>query len=320
MKKIEGVPALVLCALLWSSGGILIKLVEWNPFAIAAARSLVAGLFISLLLRRKPFFAVRKNQLSKTGDAATLECGVRRDFEKPQKTSADRAVPLKENNPIDARATVNLWLAGICYALTMIFYVLGNKMTTAANTILLEYTSPVYIILFGPLILKEKNKLWDYISVVVVMAGMILFFSEGLESGNMAGNIIAALSGVSFGFCTMFMRNQDSDRSINSFLLAHLITFLVCVPFAFISGFPSALSCAGLVLLGIFQSGTPSVLYSLGLKKVRALTATFISMIEPLMNPVWVMLFAGEIPSWQCIAGGLMILGCIGIRAVLSHR
>ncbi|MBP5251025.1 MAG: EamA family transporter [Treponema sp.] len=287
MKKIEGVPALVLCALLWSSGGILIKLVEWNPFAIAAARSLVAGLFISLLLRRKPFFAVRKSQ---------------------------------ENNPVDARATLNLWLAGICYALTMIFYVLGNKMTTAANTILLEYTSPVYIILFGPLILKEKNKLWDYISVVVVMAGMSLFFSEGLESGNMAGNIIAALSGFSFGFCTMFMRNQDSDRSINSFLLAHLITFLVCVPFAFISGFPSALSCAGLVLLGIFQSGTPSVLYSLGLKKVRALTATFISMIEPLMNPVWVMLFAGEIPSWQCIAGGLMILGCIGIRAVLSHR
>ena len=287
MKKIEGVPALVLCALLWSSGGILIKLVEWNPFAIAAARSLVAGLFISLLLRRKPFFAVRKSQ---------------------------------ENNPVDARATLNLWLAGICYALTMIFYVLGNKMTTAANTILLEYTSPVYIILFGPLILKEKNKLWDYISVVVVMAGMILFFSEGLESGNMAGNIIAALSGVSFGFCTMFMRNQDSDRSINSFLLAHLITFLVCVPFVFISGLPSALSCAGLVLLGIFQSGTPSVLYSLGLKKVRALTATFISMIEPLMNPVWVMLFAGEIPSWQCIAGGLMILGCIGVRAVLSHR
>ena len=291
MKKIEGVPALVLCALLWSSGGILIKLVEWNPFAIAAARSLVAGLFISVLLRRRPFFIIKKNIDAADGRAS-----------------------------IDVRATLNLWLAGICYAFTMIFYVLGNKMTTAANTILLEYTSPVYIIQFGPLILKEKNKLWDYISVVVVMAGMILFFSEGLESGNMAGNIIAVLSGVSFGFCTMFMRNQDSDRSINSFLLAHLITFLVCVPFAFISGIPSALSCAGLVLLGIFQSGTPSVLYSLGLKKVRALTATFISMIEPLMNPVWVMLFAGEIPSWQCIAGGSLILGCIGVRAVLSHR
>jgi drug/metabolite transporter (DMT)-like permease len=288
IRKLEGVPALVFCALLWSTGGILIKLVEWNPFAIAASRSIVAGLFISILMRRKPFFVVR--------------------------TGASK------NGTIDRRATLNLWLAGICYALTMILYVLGNKMTTAANTILLEYTSPIYIIMFGPAILGEKNKISDYISVVVVLCGMILFFSEGLETGNMAGNIIAALSGVAFGFCTIFMRNQSPDLSINSFQLAHLITFVSCVPFAFISGLPSGLSFVGLALLGIFQIGIPSVLYSVGLKNVRALTATFISMIEPLMNPVWVMIFDGETPSWQCIVGGALILGCMGVRAFLARQ
>ena len=290
MKKLEGVPALVLCALLWSTGGILIKLVEWNPFAIAAARSIVAGVFISVITRRMPFFAVRKSFAAKPS------------------TSIDKA------------ATVNMWLAAVCYALTMIMYVLGNKMTTAANTILLEYTSPIYIIMFGPAILGEKNKISDYISVVVVICGMVLFFSEGLETGNMAGNVIAALSGVAFGFCTIFMRNQTPDRSINSFVLAHLMTFVSCCPVAFIYGMPSGMSCAGLALLGIFQIGIPSVLYSVGLKNVRALTATFISMIEPLMNPVWVMLFTGETPSWQCIAGGSLILGCIGVRAILARQ
>ena len=307
MKKLEGVPALVLCALLWSTGGILIKLVEWNPFAIAASRSIVAGLFISILMRRKPFFVVRTNTPGtngvKTGGNAI---------------AANNAASNK--GTIDRHATLNLWLAGICYALTMILYVLGNKMTTAANTILLEYTSPIYIIMFGPAILGEKNKVSDYISVVVVLCGMVLFFSEGLETGNMAGNVIAALSGVSFGFCTIFMRNQSPDRSINSFQLAHLITFVSCVPFAFIYGMPSGMSCVGLVLLGIFQIGIPSVLYSVRLKNVRALTATFISMIEPLMNPVWVMIFNGETPSWQCLVGGSLILGCMGVRAVLARQ
>ena len=297
MKKLEGVPALVLCALLWSTGGILIKLVEWNPFAIAAVRSIVAGVFISVITRRMPFFAVRKSFAAE-----------------PSANSS------KASANIDKAATLNMWLAAVCYALTMIMYVLGNKMTTAANTILLEYTSPIYIIMFGPAILGEKNKISDYISVVVVICGMVLFFSEGLETGNMAGNIIAALSGVAFGFCTIFMRNQTPDRSINSFVLAHLMTFVSCCPFAFIYGMPSGMSCAGLVLLGIFQIGIPSVLYSVGLKNVRALTATFISMIEPLMNPVWVMIFNGETPSWQCLVGGSLILGCIGVRAVLARQ
>ena len=316
MKKLEGVPALVLCALLWSSGGILIKLVEWNPFAIAAARSIVAGLFISILLRRKPFFVVRTNaQTASSAETAGSETNTQTAHNAPSVNGS-----ATKKGAIDRRATLNLWLAGICYALTMILYVLGNKMTTAANTILLEYTSPIYIIMFGPAILGEKNKISDYISVVVVLCGMVLFFSEGLESGNMVGNIVAALSGVSFGFCTIFMRNQSPDRSINSFQLAHIITFVSCVPFSFIYGMPSGMSCVGLVLLGIFQIGIPSVLYSVGLKNVRALTATFISMIEPLMNPVWVMIFDGETPSWQCLVGGSLILGCMGVRAVLARQ
>jgi len=313
IRKLEGVPALVLCALLWSTGGILIKFVDWNPFAIAAARSIVAGIFISLIMRRMPFFAVRKSfAAGQTAPSAISDNGSA-NISKP-------AMGKAASSDIDKAATVNMWLAAVCYALTMIMYVLGNKMTTAANTILLEYTSPIYIIMFGPAILGEKNKISDYISVVVVICGMVLFFSEGLETGNMAGNVIAALSGVAFGFCTIFMRNQTPDRSINSFVLAHLITFVSCCPFAFIYGMPSGMSCVGLVLLGIFQIGIPSVLYSVGLKNVRALTATFISMIEPLMNPVWVMLFAGETPSWQCIAGGSLILGCIGVRAILARQ
>ncbi len=303
MKKLVGIPALVLCALLWSTGGVLVKLVPWNAFAISAVRSIIGGVFMCLWVRRLPNFVIR---------------------------SAD-------GNRIDRKATLNLWLGGLMYALTMIFYVLGNKLTAAVNVIVLEYTSPIYIILFAPLLTKEKNRPSDYLTALGVMGGMVLFFSEGMETGNLAGNILGMLSGVTYGFATIFMRRQGSEDSINSFLISHVIAAVVCLPVAISLGFADPVAAlsgesvssagyslwiavAGIVLLGIFQVGFPSILYSRGLIGVRALTASFVSMIEPLMNPVWVMLLVGEVPSLRSIGGSVIILGCILLRSAVQSR
>ena len=287
MKQIDGIPSLILCALFWSTGGILVKLVDWNPFAIATIRSLIAGIFIAITIKGAPLFRIKK-----------------------------------EDGTTAPKGTACLWAAGICYSLTMILYVSANKLTTAANTILLQYTNPVYIILFGPLMLGEKNRKSDYLAALGVTAGMILFFSDGLESGNQTGNILAACSGLTFGFTTLFMRKQQiyGCSSAHSFMIAHILTLAAGIPFMISAGMPSAKSCAGLVLLGIFQMGIPSVTYSLGIKRVRALTASFITMLEPLMNPVWVIIFAGEYPSVKCAAGGALILGTIAARAVFQHK
>lgn len=280
MKKLTGVPALIICALLWSSGGLLIKLVDYNSFAIASCRSFVALSFLVCSLKRWPTFVIR--------DA---------------------------DNHVDREKTRDLWLAGITYALTMTFYILGNKLTTAANTIVLEYTGPLYIILFGPRILGEKNRTSDYVTAVGVILGMVLFFSDGLSTGNHLGNFIAALSGVAFGFSTIFMRKLKAENSENAFMLSHIINIVLWLPFVIMSGVPDLLSIAGLLLMGVFQNGIPSILYSRGLDKVPALTGSFISMIEPLMNPVWVFLATGERPTILALIGGVLIIGFVTARA-----
>ena len=281
---IDGPLALVICAVLWSTGGIFIKNIEWNALAIAGIRSLISGTVMLLVTRQGIQFAVRD-----------------------------------QNGRRDNLSTILLWLAALSYASTMILFVVANKLTTSANAILLQYTCPIYIILLAPLLTGEKNRGSDYITVLGVMLGIVLFFADGLESGNQLGNILAALSGLSYALATIFMR-RCKGNSGGAMVLSHLITALVCLPFVIQSGMPSPKSAFFLVMVGTFSIGFPSILYSVGIKKVRALTASFITMLEPLLNPVWVIIFAGEVPSVKTILGGILILGFIMIRSVVQNR
>ncbi len=266
--------SLALCALLWSSAGFLIKLVDWEPFAIAGARSFVAFLTM-LAFVRKPRFSFSANQV----------------------------------------------FAAVFYALTMILFVTANKMTTAANAILLQYTEPIYIILLSPLLLRGEKTDWvDWLAVVGVFGGMILFFSGDLNLSANVGNILALASGVCFALFAMFMRREREGRTAEAFMLAHAITFVFSLPFMVRAGLPGPVSAGGLALLGVFQIGLPSVLYARGIRGVTAISAALITMIEPVMNPVWVFLFIGETPALTAVAGGTLIVATVTARTVLKAR
>jgi drug/metabolite transporter (DMT)-like permease len=185
---------------------------------------------------------------------------------------------------------------------------------------LLQYTNPLYVILFGPLILGEKNSRIDYVTVAGVFAGMILFLVDGIRGGNTLGNILAAFSGITFGFTTLLMRKQKDGHPSDSFVLAHLITIAAMSPFYFSSPAPSLQSFGALLALGIFQIGIPSVLYSVGITRIAAVSAVLITILEPLMNPVWVFIFRGEAPSRTAILGGVVILGFLLLRTVVKSR
>ncbi len=283
-ELINGPVALIICAVLWSTGGIFIKNIEWNGLAIAGIRSLISGSFMLLVTRKRIHFSVRD-----------------------------------EESRVDKKGTFAYWMAAVSYALTMILFVTANKLTISANAILLQYTCPVYIILLAPFLTGEKNRPSDYITVVGVMIGIVLFFADGLESGNQLGNILAALSGLSYAIATIFMR-RCRERSGGAMALSHLITAVVCMPFVIQSGVPSLKSIFFLLLVGIVSIGIPSILYTIGIRNVRALTASFITMLEPLLNPLWVIIFAGEVPSTKTILGGILILGFIMIRSIIQNR
>ncbi|HNQ97505.1 MAG TPA: DMT family transporter [Treponemataceae bacterium] len=272
--KGTAIASLVLCALLWSSAGVLVKLVSWDSFAIAGIRSLVGLLTMSLFLGL-PRLTFDRNQL----------------------------------------------FAAFFYSLTMILFVYANKMTSAANAVLLQYTSPVYLIILGRWLLSsEKAMLADWVTVVGVFCGMILFFLDDISLGSNIGNVLAVLSGVSFALTMIFMRRQKDGRPADSFMLAHALTFVVSLPFIIRGGVPSSISILGLVLLGVFQIGFSSILFGRGIRGVTAIESSIITMIEPAFNPVWVLIFIGERPSLRSLAGGAIILVCVTGRTVLKSR
>ena len=289
------VAALALCALLWSFGGLVIKLIKWDALAIAGVRSLLGMLTVTIAFRRPPKIFVRQNENALQGQKSRLK-------------------------KIDWRATTNLLLGGFFYAATMLLFVPATKMTTAANAILLQYTNPIYIIIFGPLLAGEKSDWIDIAAVAGILAGMVLLLWGDLGGGQMAGNILALLSGVTYGGTTIFLRRAKNTRPSDSLNLSCLLSFLFAIPFIVKAGLPqSAMSYPALLCLGVFQIGMPAVLLSIGIEKVPALSSVIITMIEPMMNPVWVALFAGEVPSASSVFGGLVILACIVAHVALKR-
>jgi drug/metabolite transporter (DMT)-like permease len=266
--KSRAVLFLVIAAVLWSSGGLLIKLVVWNPLAIAGARSAIAALVI-LAFRRRMRFNWRPAQLA----------------------------------------------GAVCYAATVILFVMANKWTTAANAILLQYTAPIYVALLSYWLLRERIAKSDLAAIISTIGGMVLFFLDDLSRGGIIGNIIAILSGIAFAGTALFLRKQKDSSPLESVFLGNIIAFLIGIPFMLHSS-PNSTGWLGLVLLGIFQLGCSYILYAEAMKYVTALEGILIPVLEPILNPIWVFLLLGEKPGAWAVVGGVIVLLSITLRCL----
>lgn len=279
--------ALVITAVLWSTGGVFIKLVEWDALSIAGARSAIATLIIGIVT---PPRARAPWKLTRYEFGGALACTA-----------------------------------------TMIMFVAATKLTTAANAILLQYTAPVHVALFGAWFLGERATRLDWLTVLAVVCGMVLFFMESLSPANTTGNLLAIASGVSFAWLALFMRKNAQAHAgkpevsgSDAVFWGNALTALVCLPFAAHSlgaGFmPSVQSWLGVALLGVFQLGLSYALYSVIMRSVTALEAILIPVLEPLLNPLWVAIFAGEKPTFWTFVGGAVVIGAVTLRSLAIMR
>ncbi len=223
-------------------------------------------------------------------------------------------------------------LSAFLYAGTLSCFVYANKTTTAANAIFLQYTAPIYILIFAPFVLREKIRFSDLITVAVCLAGMSLFFLEGQNTNNnlasnvFFGNIVALASGVFFGLYILLLRHPKSLK-LNpavSVFYGNLLIVLLMLPFIFSNPPPSQINSKdvlAILFLGIFQIGIAYILFTDGISKgVRSLDASIVGFIEPLLNPIWVFLFLGEKPSNWAILGGAIIICAIVFHTVKQNK
>ena len=211
----------------------------------------------------------------------------------------------------------------VIYALLLFLFVWATKMTTAANAIFLQYTAPIYILVLAPFVIGEKFRIRDLVTVVVVLAGMSLFFVGQLRLEDYQGNVAALGSGVLLGLYIMLLRHPKADgfNPVIAVIYGNFLLALVNSPTG-ISAIPnmSATDWFAVAFLGIFQIGISYILFVKGVRGgTRPLDASLIGFIEPLLNPVWVFLFIGERPSQWALLGGGIIVTAIALHSIRQY-
>jgi drug/metabolite transporter (DMT)-like permease len=204
----------------------------------------------------------------------------------------------------------------VAYALTVLSFVVANKMTTAANVILLQYTAPIHAALFGAWFLGERASRLDWATILFALAGMALFFLDRLTTAGLWGNIVALGSGVSYGWLALFLRRQKSGSPMESVFLGNVLAALAGLPFLF-GPVPGTTDWFVLALLGVVQLGLPYILYAIAIRHVSAVESLLIPMVEPVLNPLWAFLFLAEVPGRIPLLGGLIILGAVTARGAI---
>lgn len=206
--------------------------------------------------------------------------------------------------------------AALAYFGTVSLFVIANDRTTAANAIFLQYTAPIYVALLGGWFLGEKTRRIDWVCIALALFGVALFFRDDFSTRGLVGILVALASGVSFAMMVMLLRKQKDASPESSLLLGNLLTAVIGLPFGLgheLTGSQWTI----LAILGAVQLGIPYILYSIAIKRVTALEAILIPMLEPILNPIWVALARGEVPGPWSLAGGGLVLGAVLIRSVV---
>lgn len=269
-----GVLFVFLAAVLYSIGGLCIKVIPWNGLSINGGRNMVALLVIGgylLATRHRPRF--------------------------------------------------NRWIlvGAVCICGTNTLFTVANKLTTAANTIVLQFTAPIFVILLSVVFWKRRPQKLDLIACGVVLVGVLCFFVDSLEAGGMAGNILALLSGLSYAGVFLLNDLPDSDP-ISSVFWGDVMSVAIGLPFLVRETDLGLVPMTSLVILGAFQVGLAYILLTIGLRTTPAVTASLVSGIEPVLNPILVAVFYHETIGPLALLGAAIVVGGVVIYNVLRVK
>ncbi len=198
-------------------------------------------------------------------------------------------------------------------------FALANKMTTAANAIVLQFTAPVFVILLMALIYHVRPTRIDVVTCAAVFLGVCLFFIDGLRAGSFTGDLLALISGVCYAGVFMMNTGKRAD-ALSSCFLGQLAAGIILTPLCASETDFSAPVLLAVLALGAVQVGGAYILFSEGIKRTPPVTASLITGLEPILNPLWVALFYGEKVSALSAVGGVIVVGSIVVYNVLLAK
>ena len=260
-------PLFVIAAsLCFSTGGLLMKLIPWNPLAINGVRNVVASIVIGI------YILVTHHKL---------------------------------------KFNLTVLIGAISMAGVTTLFSVANKLTTAGNTIILQYTAPIWIVILVFLIFGKRPDRTALISIAIVFVGILCFFFEGLTTGKWLGDLLALMSGVFYA--GVFMLNSfESGDALSSVFLGQLACGIFLSPLALNETVFTAPVLLSVFLLGAVQVGIAYIFFTTGTKYTDPVTASIINALEPILNPVLVAIFYGEmLGKMSLIGAGIVLCGIL---------
>lgn len=277
-KSQRGTLCVFLAAVLYSIGGLCIKVIPWGGMAINGGRTAIALVVIG------GYLIVAKH-------------------------------PLRFNRWI--------LLGAFCVFGCNALFSIANKLTTAANAIVLQFTMPIFVMLFSFVFFRRKPAKLDLAACAVVFGGIVFFFADSLSMGGGLGNAVALLSGIAYAGVFLLNDMPDSD-AISSVFWGDVLSAVTGLPFLLQETDFSAVPLCSLVVLGAFQVGVAYILLTIGLKTTPPVTASLVSGIEPVLNPILVAVFYGEtMGPFALMGAAIVICGVVGYNVLkirLNHQ
>lgn len=211
--------------------------------------------------------------------------------------------------------------AGIIMGLVYTSFVAANKLTTAANAIVLQFTAPLFIVVFSAIIFRKKILRKDLLAVLFTMLGIALFFFDQMDAGKLAGNFVAILAGALMGGMYMAMGEAQGEERFSAILVGQITAFLIGLPFVIMTKPEfTALPVLCIIILGVFQLGIPYILYGKASEFCPPLACCLLGAVEPLLNPIWVLIFDGEKPGLYALIGGIIVIASVTIWCAAGNK
>jgi drug/metabolite transporter (DMT)-like permease len=216
--------------------------------------------------------------------------------------------------------------------LTMISFAVANKLTTAANTVFLQSTAPLYILLLGPILLSEPIRRRELGFMAALTCGMAMIFSASQPTSATApnpltGNIVGIAAGICWAFTIIGLRwlGRASHRDLegatagSAVICGNVIACLVTLPAAFPIRNATITDWSVVLFLGVFQIALAYVFLVRGVRRVGAFEASLLILLDPVLNPVWARLIHGELATSRAILGGIIIIGATAFHTWRSR-
>ena len=269
--RVAGALLVAAASLCWSSGGILVRLLDLDAIVIVFWRSLFMAVSVALGL-----LVVHRSQAPAVAVAVGWP-GL---------------------------------LSGFLLSGAFIGYILSLSFTSVANTMILMSASPLVAAVLGRLILKERLSATAALAIGVAMMGIAVMFSHGIAVGSLLGDVFGLLVAFTFGANIVVLRRWRGIDMVPTTMLGGLISAAMTAPWA-IGAAVARADLVILAALGCFQLGFGLFLFVRGSRKLRAAELGLLTLLEVVLAPIWVWIGLGEIPGATALLGGSIVLAAV---------